>query len=268
MTDPNTSVLEKFDLTGKVALITGAGQGVGRGIALAYAAAGAEAVIINDLVAERAESVAAEVDALGSKGVPGVGNVASWDEMQKVVAAAGRPVDVLVNNAGVPPMDPVAATRGGGKKFVESGPEDWQIWLDVNIMGAFIATRLCLPAMVESGWGRVINIISDASRTGERGMVAYGAAKAAVAGMSRSLAKEVGRKGVTVNSIAIGATVTPTVQEGVSEEILKSISGLYPVGRLGMPDDISPAALLLASEAGAWITGQTMAVNGGYSVTL
>lgn len=268
MTDPNALVKEKFDLTGKVVLITGAGQGVGRGIALAFAAAGADAVIINDLVTERAEAVAAEVDELGSKGVPGVGNVASWEDMERVVNAAGRPVSILVNNAGVPPMDAQAATRGGGKKFVDSGPADWKVWMDVNVMGAFIATRLCLPGMIDEGWGRVVNIISDASRTGERGMVAYGAAKAAVAGMSRSLAKEVGRKGVTVNSIAIGATVTPTVQEGVSQEILESISGLYPVGRLGMPDDISPAALMLASEAGAWITGQTLAVNGGYSVTL
>jgi NAD(P)-dependent dehydrogenase (short-subunit alcohol dehydrogenase family) len=268
MSDPNTRVQEKFNLSGRVAMITGAGQGVGRGIALAFAAAGADAVIVNDLVTERAESVAAEIDELGSKGVPGVANVASWDEMERAVNAAGRPVSILVNNAGIPPMDARLASRGGGKKFVESGPDDWKIWMDVNVMGAFIATRLCLPGMLEDGWGRVVNIISDASRTGERGMVAYGAAKAAVAGMSRSLAKEVGRKGVTVNSIAIGATVTPTVEEGVSEEILESIRGLYPIGRLGMPDDISPTALLLASQAGSWITGQTLAVNGGYSVTL
>lgn len=268
MTDPNILVQEKFDLRGRVALVTGAGQGVGRGIALAFAAAGADAVIINDLVQERAEAVAAEVDAAGSKGVPGVGNVASWEEMEGVVSAAGRPVSILVNNAGIPPMDAKAATRGGGKKFVDSGPDDWRVWLDVNVMGALIATRLCLPGMIEDKWGRVVNIISDASRSGERGMVVYGAAKAAVGGMGRSLAKEVGRAGITVNSVAIGATVTPTVEEGVSAEILESIKSLYPLGRLGMPDDISPAVLMLASEAGSWITAQTLAVNGGYSVTL
>jgi NAD(P)-dependent dehydrogenase (short-subunit alcohol dehydrogenase family) len=266
MTNPGP--LGSFSLAGRVAMVTGGGQGVGREIALQFAAAGADAVIVNDLFAERAEAVAAELDALGCKGIAGSGDVSDYATMERVSQLAGRPVDVLVNNAGVPPMPAHLATRGGGKKFVDSGPDDWKVWLDVNILGAFNCARVCLPGMIDGGWGRIVSIISDASRTGERGMVAYGASKAAVAGMSRSLAKEVGRKGVTVNAVAIGATITPTVEEGVSAEILDGITALYPLGRLGVPADISPTVLLLSTDAGSWITGQTIAVNGGYSVTL
>jgi 3-oxoacyl-[acyl-carrier protein] reductase len=268
MSKDTITLQEAFSLRGHVAMVTGAGQGVGREIVKMFARAGADAVIINDLVGDRAEEVARECAELGTKGIVAVGDVTSWSDMRAAVSAAGRPVTIVVNNAGIPPMPAELAARGGGKTFAESSPEDWRIWLDVNILGSFNSTRLCLPGMLEQGWGRVVNIISDASRVGERGMVAYGAAKAAVAGMARSLSKEVAGNGVTVNSVAIGATITPTVQDGVDAEILKKISRLYPVGRLGQPTDISPMVLLLASPAGAWITGQTIAVNGGYSVTL
>lgn len=255
-----------LDLSGRRVLITGAGQGVGRGLALAFGAAGAE-VLVNDLRPERSEAVVDEVRAGGAAAIAAPFDVTDYETVAEALTAAG-PVDILVNNAGN------AGAEGFASRvpFAQTAPADWDPFLRVNLYGVLHCTRAALPAMVERGWGRVITIVSDAGRTGDANGAAYAAAKAGAAGLTRSLALENGRYGVTANNIALGTMRTPLTEPLWSEMAdspqAKAILAPYAIRRPGLPDDLTHLTVLLASDHGAWITGQTIPVNGGYSFAL
>jgi len=227
-------------LDGKVALVTGAGQGVGAGIARVLAERGAD-VVVNDLFPERAEAVAAEV---GGRAV--AFDVTDLGAVQAGFAAAG-PVDVLVNNAGIP-------TDGFPQvDFKDSDPAVWRRFVDLNLYGVLNCTHAALASMCERGWGRVITISSEAGRVGLSIRVAlYGAAKAGAIGLMKHLAHEVGPLGVTCNVLALGS------MEGTPQNPSR-----YPVPRLGTGHDVGEAVAFLASDGAEWITGQVVGVNGG-----
>jgi 3-oxoacyl-[acyl-carrier protein] reductase len=253
------------ELEGRRALVTGAGQGVGRAIALRLAAAGAE-VLVNDLRADAAEAVVDEVAAAGGAARPAVFDVTDHAGAMAAVEHAGG-VHVLVNNAGNAGADGWGA-RGA---FAESDPADWEPFLQVNLYGVLHCTRAVLPGMVAEGWGRVITIVSDAGRTGDTGGAVYGAAKAGAAGLTRSLALEVGRHGVTVNNVALGTMrteATEAVWSDPESPTAKAILRGYAIRRPGDPADAAAMVVFLAGEQAGWITGQTYPVNGGYSFTL
>ncbi|MBF6350166.1 SDR family oxidoreductase [Nocardia flavorosea] len=255
----------------RVALVTGAGRGVGRRIALDLALHGAAAVVVNDFDAERAGTVA---DEIRRRGVPAIGvqcDVVDFDGVEAMFAKAREafgPVGVLVNNAGnqggsgaAPPSAP----------FWEQGPAQWVPSLEVNLNGVFNCSRHALAQMVADGsGGRIVTVISDAGRVGEiGGLEAYSAAKAGASGLTRSLARLGGKHQVTANSVALGATRTPATEDILADpEQRKRILSQYMVRRIGDPADASGMVTFLASAAGAWITGQTIPVNGGYSVTM
>ena len=255
-----------FDLEGANVLVTGAGQGVGRSIALAAARYGAGAVLVNDVSAERAGAVADEVTAAGAKGVAVVADVTDRESVQEMVAIGDEHggIDVLVNNAGTLGADPSRVEQGA---FWEVGPDNWEPWLAVNLKGPLNTAHSVLPGMIRRArGGRLITIISDAGRVGEPGLEVYSAAKAGAAGLTRALAKAVGRYNITVNNVAIAATRTPTTEGGLADaERLKKVLSHYVIRRVGEPDDIAGAVVFLASPAASWVTGQTYPVNGGYS---
>ena len=252
----------QLDLRGRRVLVTGGGQGVGRGIALGFAAAGAD-VVVNDIDAERAEAVAAEARDLGVDAAAAVFDVTDFDAVRAGIEGGGD-IDVLVNNAGNAGVEGFA----GRGPFAESAPEEWEPYLRVNLYGVMYACRAALPRMVANGWGRIITIVSDAGRTGDADMAAYSAAKAGAAGLTRALARETARHGVTVNNIALGTMRTPQTEPlwaDPDNAHAKAIMRSYLVRRPGVPDDVAPLAVFLASEHGSWITGQTYPLNGGFS---
>lgn len=259
-----------LDLQGRIALITGAGQGVGRQIALLFARHNAGGIVINDLFQERAEAVAQEIGELGG-GPPclpiaaDVTDYASVSAMIEKATAQFGQLDILVNNAGVPALDP---SELAGRTLVKSKPEDWEPFIRLNLYGVMYCAHAALAGMIERKYGKIVTIISDAGRVGEPGRAAYSAAKAGAAGFSRALAQEVGRHSVTVNCVALGATLTPTTEALFTDEMVQSMLKRYMLPRLGEPSDAAAAVLFLASDASSWITGQTLPVNGGFSVTL
>jgi 2-hydroxycyclohexanecarboxyl-CoA dehydrogenase len=257
-----------LDMTGRTVLVTGAGQGVGRQVALHCAAHGA-AVAVNDFHLDRAEAVAAEITADAGWAVGLSCDVTDFDAITALAEEAGRalgPVDVLVNNAGNagPADDPLAHTP----PFWETGPKDWEPWIATNFHGVLNASRAVLPGMVERGYGRIVTVISDAGRTGEPNLAVYGGAKAGAAGFSRGLAKAVGRHGITVNCVALSTVATPGIAPAIADpEVARKILRGYPLRRFGEPTDAANAVLFLASDAASWVTGQTYPVNGGYAIT-
>jgi 3-oxoacyl-[acyl-carrier protein] reductase len=254
-----------IDLSGRTALVTGAGQGVGAAVAALLAAAGAR-VAVNDLVAERAETQAQSLRDEGGDAVAAPFDVTDLEMVTDSVAVLGR-VDILVNNAGNAGGD----SWPGMVAFVETTPADWEKFLRVNLYGVMNATRAALPGMIDGGWGRVVTIISDAARVGEPNMAVYAAAKAGAAGLTRSVANEVGRYGITANNIALGTMRTPLSEAGWVDlddsEVAARMKG-YAVRLRRLPDDVAALAGYLASPAASWITGQTIPLNGGYSSAL
>jgi len=252
---------------GRTALVTGSGAGIGRAIAMHMARAGAE-VWINDLDLGRAESVVAEIETEGGKAHAIVADVCDPEAIAAMARETG-PIDILVNNAG-------SGLRAFGEDgvrfvtFVETNVTDWEPIMRVNLTGVLHVTRVYLPDMIERKWGRILTIVSDAGRKGERRQVVYGAAKAAAMGFSRALATEVGRDGVTVNCISLGTMVHGPMSEAVERdpELEARLSTNYPMGRLGRADDPAPLAVLLCSDAAEWITGQVYPVDGGYAPAL
>ena len=246
-----------FDLTGRVALVTGAGQGVGAGIARLLAIQGAS-VAVNDLRGDRAEKTVRAITDAGCTARAFAFDVTERDAVTEAVAEVESslgPVDILVNNAG----------NGGAeqltpKQFRETTPEEWRGAIDVNLFGVMACSRAVINGMSDRGWGRVITIASDAGRIGVTlGVSAYGAGKGGAIGFMRHLAIESARSGVTANTVALG--LMSNVNADRNAAAIRSI----PVGRTGTPEDVGAICVYLASDEAAWITGQLISINGGQS---
>lgn len=259
-----------LDLKGRIGLITGAGQGVGRQAALHFAAHNAGGVIVNDFFKERAEAVAEEVRALRCKALACQCDVTKLDDVKAMVAAGERelgPISMLVNNAGNAGAEPTADAR---KPFWETTPEDWDSFIRVNFYGVINCTAAIVPGMIEQKYGRITTVISDAGRMGDAGLEVYAGAKAGAAGFMRATARALGRHGIAANCVAIAATFTPPIKERLEKdpERLKKIMQSYVIRRPGEPEDVANMILYLSSDAASWITGQTYPVNGGYTFSL
>ena len=243
-----------FDLTGKVAMVTGGGQGVGEGMLHALARQGAK-VAVNDYYAERAEAVAHAINNEGGTALSVPFDVANMDAVQAAVDRVhdewGR-LDILVNNAGVVPTGMQPAP------FVKTTPDDWRAIVDINLYGTLNCCHCVIPKMIEHGWGRLINISSDAARVGHYGSAVYSAAKAGGEALARTLAKELGGKGITANAIVLGLINT------VPAEFSEGLEQYYSTRRIGTPDDIAAAVVYLCSEEAGWVNGESHLVNGGF----
>ncbi len=240
-----------FDLTGKRALVTGASGGIGGAVARVLHAAGAEVA----LSGSREAPLAALAAELGARAHVLVGNLASAEEAEGLVKRASDVmggVDILVNNAGI--------TRDG--LMMRMSDEDWLSVIDVNLNAVFRLSRAALRGMMKARWGRIINITSVVAKAGNPGQANYAAAKAGVAGMSRSLAQEVASRNITVNCVAPGLIET-AMTEKLTEEQRGRILADVPAGRMGRPEEVAAAVLYLASEEAAYVTGATLDVNGG-----
>jgi 3-oxoacyl-[acyl-carrier protein] reductase len=239
-----------FELHGRVALVTGAGQGAGAGIAATLARAGA-AVGVNDLVPERAAATAAAIAADGGRAVAAPFDVTDAAAVARGVAelAGGLgPVDILVNNAGIPPSMRIAPFRA-------QRPEDWRAYVDLNLYGVLHCVKATIDGMCQRGFGRVITISSGAGQTGlALGVSTYAAAKGGAISFMRHLALETAGFGVTANTLALGLMENAGGVAGVERSV--------PVGRLGTGRDVGAAVVWLAAE-GSWVTGQTIGINGG-----
>jgi len=249
-----------FDLTGKVALVTGSGQSVGAGIARTLAAQGAT-VAVNDILEDRAAATAATISDAGGHAAAFPFDVTDLSAVDNGVAAiegALGPVDILVNNAGNAGAPGMVVSQ-----FRDMDPAVWDRFVAVNLYGVLNCSRAVIDGMCERGWGRVITISSGAGVIGMRmGISIYAAAKSGSIGFMRHLAMEVARQGVTANTLALGLM-------GVQEltELTRDTAKQIPVGRLGSPEDVGAACAYLASEEAAWMTGQTINLNGGATTT-
>ena len=241
-------------LENQIAVVTGAGRGIGRAIALKYAAAGANIVCVSR-TQENSEKVAKEVTALGRKAWALAVDVADGKAVkaasEKILADCGR-VDILVNNAGV--------TRDG--LLMRMSDEDWDAVLNTNLKGAFHFTRELFRFFAKQRAGRIINVSSVIGLIGNPGQCNYAASKAGLIGFTQSVAKELASRGVTVNAIAPGFIETDMTSD-LNEELKAHILKAIPMGKFGSSDDIADAALFLASPGARYITGQVLTVDGG-----
>lgn len=259
-----------LDLGGRVSLVTGAGQGVGRQIALHLAAHGNAGVAVNDYFLERAEAVAEEIREAGGRAIAIQADVADFEATKRMVGRVEEelgPIGILVNNAGNLGATP---SKDAMKPFWQTGPEVWQQVSGVNFFGPLNCIAAALPGMIaREKPGRIVTIISDAGRFGDANMEVYSASKAGAAGLMRSLARSVSVHGITANSVAIAATKTPATEAALSDEkLLKKVMEKYIVRRPGEPEDVANMVLFLASDASSWISGQTYPVDGGFMVAL
>ena len=245
----------------RVALVTGGARGIGRAIALELAAAGC-VVAVADVRADDASEVAAQIERGGSRALTVALDVT---EQQSVDAATERiaehlgPVEIAVNNAGWDELRP----------FLATDEEFWLRVLDVNFVGGLRVTRAVLPQMVERGWGRLVNIGSDAGRVGSSMESVYSGAKGGVIAFTKTIAREVARTGVTANVVCPGPTRTPLLEQMTAEGGEKLVDALVravPMRRLADPEDIAAAVGFLASERAGYITGQTLSVSGGLTM--
>jgi 3-oxoacyl-[acyl-carrier protein] reductase len=241
-------------LANQIALVTGAGRGIGRAIALKFATEGADVVCVSRTV-ENSENVAREVRTLGRKSWPHAVDLADAtavnSAMEAILAQTGR-VDILVNNAGV--------TRDA--LLVRMGEADWDTVMDTNLKGAFLVTKTLARAFMKQKSGRIINIASIVGLIGNAGQCNYAASKAALLGFTKSVARELASRGILVNAIAPGfieTDMTSSLKDELKSEMLKSI----PLGAFGQPEDIANAALFLAGPGARYITGQVLTVDGG-----
>lgn len=252
------ALLDRFRLTDRVALVTGAGRGIGRGIALAFAELGADVVCAARTDAE-IEATADGVRRFGRRGLAvrcDVTDTAQLDGLaERTMREFGR-IDLLVNNAGgFPPMP-----------FLDTDVPTWEWCLRFNVTSAFALTRACLPHMQAGDGGAVLNISSAAGRIVRKHFVAYGTAKAALSFMTKQLAAELAPR-VRVNALAVGAVETAALRPFLTDEIRGQMEALTPMRRIGSVDDVAIAASWLCSPAGGWVTGKVVEVDGGIEST-
>jgi len=247
-----------IDLQGRVALVTGGGRDVGAAISKTLAAAGATVAVNYHNSKGAAEAVVADIQKAGGKAKAFKADIADAGVVRQLVADVksdfGK-LDILVNNAGL-------VFR---KRFAESTPDDWKTQIDTCLYGALNCCHSAGPLLEASGRGRIISIMGDSSRVGESGLALAAASRAGTIALMKSLAREWGRSGVTANSISLGLIETEhdkTWVEANREKLVKA----YAIRRLGLPSDIAPMVALLASDAGGWITGQTISISGGFSM--
>jgi 2-hydroxycyclohexanecarboxyl-CoA dehydrogenase len=250
-------------LSGRTALVTGAGRGIGRAIALALAREGCQ-VGVADILPGSAEATAAEVEALGVKGLALPVDLTSRAEVERMVAQAlaqfGQ-IDVLVNNAGWDRMG----------LFLDTDEDTWDRIIAVNLKAMLYVCKAVLPQMVARGGGKVVNVASDAGRVGSSGEAVYSATKGAVIAFSKALAREMARHRISVNVVCPGLTETPLLQSlrdqsPKMEKILEAVTCATPLGRVATPEEIAEAVAFLASPAADFITGQTLSVSGGLTM--
>ena len=241
-------------LADKIAVVTGAGRGIGRAVALAYAKMGADVVCVSR-TEENSAKVAAEVEALGRRAwavAVDVSDTAAVDAAAKGILESTGRVDILVNNAGV--------TRDN--LLMRMSEEEWDTVINTNLKGAFNFTKALTRPFIKQRSGRIINIASVIGLIGNAGQSNYAASKAALIGFTKSVAKELAPRGITANAIAPGFIETD-MTAALDDKVRASIIGNVPLGRFGSPDDIAHAAVFLAMEPSSYITGQVLTVDGG-----
>jgi 3-oxoacyl-[acyl-carrier protein] reductase len=243
-----------LELKGKIALVTGAAQGIGRAIALLLAQKGAD-IVISDINLEKAEEMAKEIEALGRKAMAIKVDVANTNDVERMVEAIlerfGQ-IDILVNNAGI----------ARDKLILRMTEEDWDSVLNVNLRGTFNCTKAVIKHMSKQRKGKIVNIASVVGEMGNVGQANYSASKAGVIGFTKTIAREFAQRGINVNAIAPGYIETP-MTEALTEKVKEGLRRMIPMERLGRPEDVAQAVLFLVSEASSYITGQVLNVNGG-----
>jgi 3-oxoacyl-[acyl-carrier protein] reductase len=243
-----------LELLGKVALVTGGAQGIGKAIALLLAKNGAD-VAISDINLEKAQETANEIQGMGKRSLALKANVADFKEVEQMVEAIvgqlGR-IDILVNNAGI--------TRD--RLILRMTEEDWDAVLDVNLKGTFNCTKAAIRYMSKQKSGKVVSIASVTGEMGNPGQANYGASKAGVIGFTKTIAREFATRGINVNAVAPGYIQTP-MTDAVPEKAKDMLKQMIPMERLGQPEDVAQAVLFLVSERSSYITGQVLNVNGG-----
>jgi NAD(P)-dependent dehydrogenase (short-subunit alcohol dehydrogenase family) len=246
-----------LNLTGKIALVTGATSGVGSEVAQSLAAEGAAVAVNYRSSAEEADALVKEIAAKGGKAKAYKADVADFAAVQAMVGDVVKDfggLNILINNAGL-------AIR---QRFLETKPDDWHRQIDACLYGAI---HCCYAAAthLNAGNGRIVSVIGDSSRVGESGLAIVAAARAGVIALMKSLAREFGRAGTTANTVSLGLVETPHDKAWVDANREKLIQ-LYPLRRLGLPADVAPMVTLLASPHAGWITGQVLSISGGYSM--
>jgi len=241
-------------LKGRVALITGAAQGIGKSVALLLAQNGAD-IVVSDINLEKAEETAKEIESIGSKAIAIKVDVANLKDVERMVESIlekfGK-IDILVNNAGI--------TRD--KLILRMTEEDWDAVLNVNLKGTFNCTKTVVRHMAKQRSGKIVSIASVVGEMGNAGQVNYSASKAGVIGLTKTIAREFAQRRINVNAIAPGYIETP-MTEVLPEKVKEELKRLIPMERLGKPEDVAEAVLFLVSEESNYITGHVLNVNGG-----
>ena len=243
------------DLKGKVCLVTGGTRGIGRAIALALAEEGADVAINYARSREAADALGQQITQMGNRFAAFQADVSVAAQVDKMAAGLLEQLgkcNILVNCAGI--------TRD--RSFVKMTREQWDEVINTNLSGAFNVTRAILPTMLESGWGRIINISSIVGQWGNFGQANYAAAKAGLIGLTQTLARELARKNITANAIAPGFVETDMTKD-LPDAVKQQVAALTPMGRMGKPEEIAAAVVFLASQNASYITGQVLGVNGG-----
>ncbi|MGQ9682923.1 MAG: 3-oxoacyl-[acyl-carrier-protein] reductase [Anaerolineae bacterium] len=247
-----------MDLTGRVAVVTGASRGIGKAIAVRLAAQGAAVVVNYRADAAGAAEVVEEIGAAGGQAQVLQADVSVPEQAEEMVKQAlawqGR-IDILVNNAGI--------TRD--TLLMRMGMDDWDTVLNTNLKGAFVCTRACLRPMMKQRYGRIVNISSVSGVVGNVGQANYAAAKAGLIGFTKAVAKEVGSRNITVNAVAPGFVLT-TLTRDLPDELKARIVEVTALGRFGTPEEIAAAVAFFASDEAAFITGQVLCVDGGLAM--